>query len=256
MVVFQSTRPRGARPISAMDAQKEVGFNPRAHGGRDPITSYNNDNLKVSIHAPTGGATGRYADAQGQPACFNPRAHGGRDTLCRRRNTRRSGFNPRAHGGRDFKSTQEGARKGSFNPRAHGGRDLTAWKKADDRLVFQSTRPRGARHAPPCSRSSRQEGFNPRAHGGRDQLAEHRPGQLGVSIHAPPVGATGQRARIPARHRVSIHAPTGGATSTPSSVYRSTWMFQSTRPRGARPFVNYLLTYLLVSIHAPTGGAT
>ena len=77
---FQSTRPRGARPILSKFNNLVKGFNPRAHGGRDPATCGVTDNVltfqstrprgarheqdgvyrrssAVSIHAPTGGAT-------------------------------------------------------------------------------------------------------------------------------------------------------------------------------------------------------
>ena len=76
--------------------------------------------------------------------------------------------------------------------------------------LFQSTRPRGARqrvnipyYLPSC--------FNPRARAGRDKATLR-----GYS-------ATG----------VSIHAPARGATQLLSVLYLS-FMFQSTRPRGAR----------------------
>ena len=78
------------------------------------------------------------------------------------------------------------------------------------KLEFQSTRPRGARHmmAPcrlwtPC--------FNPRAHVGRDKYIDKPHKSSDVSIHAPTWGAT-----------LAI------ALSASSRV------FQSTRPRGAR----------------------
>ena len=78
---------------------------------------------------------------------------------------------------------------------------------------FQSTRPRGAR------------------------LARHTPGvgHLIVSIHAPAWGATAARGRSIRMEHVSIHAPAWGATSRGVSARRILWMFQSTRPRGARP---------------------
>ena len=56
--LFQSTRPRGARPERAGLTGK--------------------DNW-VSIHAPAGGATGLVSQAFRQFLCFNPRARGGRD---------------------------------------------------------------------------------------------------------------------------------------------------------------------------------
>ena len=103
-----------------------------------------------------------------------------------------------------------------------------------DVMVFQSTRPRGARHfadarnvvevgvsihAPTWGatrgarcRSASAVCFNPRAHVGRDRQNAH------VLI---------------AVSRVSIHAPTWGATPD-LRVGLTQSLFQSTRPRGAR----------------------
>jgi len=55
--VFQSTRPRGARRTSEAYATIRLGFNPRAHAGRDAEPRLYRDRSTVSIHAPTRGAT-------------------------------------------------------------------------------------------------------------------------------------------------------------------------------------------------------
>ena len=125
MQLFQSTRPRGARP------------------GVPFITDHN---PLVSIHAPAWGATSENADMPSRNRCFNPRARVGRDMASRPPVSRREGFNPRARVGRD-----------------------KAWYVLEAILpMFQSTRPRGARH---------RKGVKLR-HCGR------------VSIHAPAWGAT------------------------------------------------------------------
>ena len=54
---FQFTRPRGARPQSTILPPTTRGFNSRAHGGRDLRTISEILARRVSIHAPTGGAT-------------------------------------------------------------------------------------------------------------------------------------------------------------------------------------------------------
>ena len=76
-----------------------------------------------------------------------------------------------------------------FNPRARMGRDF-AYNEPASTLMFQSTRPHGAR------------------------LQEHgeRRGDLAVSIHAPAWGATSIMEQLPIGTRVSIHAPAWGAT--------------------------------------------
>ena len=235
--MFQSTRPRGARPAPAGQV---------LHMGL------------VSIHAPTRGATCPPTPRSPTSTSFNPRAHEGRDTPPRRRPRARCSFNPRAHEGRDaaaqaagvglrvsihaptrgatWRSSYAGTPATCFNPRAHEGRDLGKAQGGGTADRFQSTRPRGARR-------------------GRDGACQHG-GR--VSIHAPTRGATrgrgaGTRTRgcfnprahegrdsppspvSSARCPVSIHAPTRGATWTVLDPKAFTALFQSTRPRGARP---------------------
>jgi len=165
---FQSTRPRGARPVLVYPVPDSAG---------------------VSIHAPAWGATCECrADSSGSRS-FNPRARVGRDfpgragSLPRQQFqstrprgarppitaivTRRQGFNPRARVGRDFRySVTRYAMAVSIHAPAWGATHcqtpvvLMNW--------FQSTRPRGARPWP--------------------QRAIHL--QRTVSIHAPAWGAT------------------------------------------------------------------
>ena len=59
-------------------------------------------------------------------------------------------------------------REYGFNPRAHAGRDLTCAVSDVIDVLFQSTRPRGARlHG--CKEILHPFSFNPRAHAGRDK---------------------------------------------------------------------------------------
>ncbi len=195
---FQSTRPRGARPLLVGPDQQ--------HG-------------RVSIHAPTRGATIKAARKSVRAACFNPRAHAGRDAvhrLARHRHgwfqstrprgarrllvdrvqrraavsihaptrgatgqsaprpRQRSGFNPRAHAGRDRPGLRRLRSSCCFNPRAHAGRDVG---ERDDhrpaRRVSIHAPTRGATPAPRWS-AYRSGGFNPRAHAGRDRPARPR----------------------------------------------------------------------------------
>ena len=55
--VFQSTHPRGVRLQTRKYYYQEVGFNPRTHEGCDSIAGCRDSLSKVSIHAPTRGAT-------------------------------------------------------------------------------------------------------------------------------------------------------------------------------------------------------
>ena len=209
---FQSTRPHGARRKREPQRPAKQRFqSTRPHGARPNRDLMPVLTLEVSIHAPTWGATG------------NP---GGNDRL------------------RQFQST-----------RPHGARPVPLVNI----LVFgmfQSTRPHGARrgqvafgahvafvsiHAPTW---------------GATYIQIPYAQEFEVSIHAPTWGATirGRLNLYPSR--VSIHAPTWGATSVcdfHSCLFLCfnprahmgrdlqrlrfpflTFLFQSTRPHGAR----------------------
>ena len=144
---FQSTRPRGARRVNGCRCSRS---------------------RRVSIHAPAWGATCRSRrmwcgstgfnprarvgrDAETMPGvtvteCFNPRARVGRDAMTRL--TIRGicvRFNPRARVGRDLARRMRSSHHPRFNPRARVGRDRTSWPEFPKSIMFQSTRPRGAR---------------------------------------------------------------------------------------------------------------
>jgi len=181
-----------------------------------------------------------------------------------------------------------------FNPRARVGRD-PAMSDVLTIISFQSTRPRGARHpygerpdyhkvsihAPAwgatCyySRIRWESRFNPRARVGRDKPLSVK--SLDESFQSTrPRGARLFQEVLRFYLRVSIHAPAWGATITPL-VSRQEFsfnprarvgrdrirfcdangvMFQSTRPRGARPNQYRHRHAQNVSIHAPAWGAT
>ncbi len=210
-------------------------------------------------------------------------------------------FNPRARVGRDFSAHSWSAGFWSFNPRARVGRDTPNVGQVPEKVgMFQSTRPRGARlTASPLPR--RYPRFNPRARVGRDAMAAALLGEIvpfqstrprgarpgapqgrgfptTVSIHAPAWGATRSGCYASASSQVSIHAPAWGATSS-SGANGDSCSFQSTRPRGARPWLparfaglrpfqstrprgarrgmgRIACTAQAVSIHAPAWGAT
>ena len=191
-LVFQSTRPRGARRGSCRSRTSCRRFNPRAREGRDHDgVGGLLDVAGVSIHAPVRGATSGH---RASPDChprFNPRAREGRDSASALPSFRASSFNPRAREGRDQAALAASQERSGFNPRAREGRDGGSRPPTAHCKSFQSTRPRGAR------------------------LPVTADGRLSakVSIHAPARGAT--RLLRP-RHRprqVSIHAPARGATS-------------------------------------------
>ena len=100
VLMFQSTRPRGARRKNRSSSSQETGFNPRAHVGRDMAL--------IVWFGPIGFQSTRPRGAR--PFC----------QFCRVLEVR---FNPRAHVGRDMSLVMFLAPSCSFNPRAHVGRD-------------------------------------------------------------------------------------------------------------------------------------
>ena len=104
---FQSTLPRGERQTTGADRPEPINFNPRSHEGSDSDIGKKISDFRISIHAPTRGATlivGRtwdewlisiHAPTRGATVCFyifqliegdfNPRSHEGSDGLCRTR---------------------------------------------------------------------------------------------------------------------------------------------------------------------------
>ena len=167
--MFQFTRPRGARLIAVK---------PRATDGRFQFTRPRGARRWCPVMVFVGTWS------------FNSRAHEGRDaTRSRPRRSARS-FNSRAHEGRDahacpswrtshFVSIHAPTRGATcpkrsfvsamscFNSRAHEGRDPSVHPSIRPSILFQFTRPRGARRA---TRGARRTGacFNSRAHEGRD----------------------------------------------------------------------------------------
>ena len=115
----------GATGASASGCRWLLGFNPRAHVGRDSTRP-----------SPSAASTS-----------FNPRAHVGRDFDKTFSISSEHEFqSTRPRGARLAGSTSEVTHL-RFNPRAHVGRDLGYSLQTELSAKFQSTRPRGARPA-------------------------------------------------------------------------------------------------------------
>ena len=100
-----------------------VSFNPRAHAGRDAVYAPMKASFaKVSIHAPTRGATRIVFSITGLFDCFNPRAHAGRDVNWAVLKMIFMFQSTRPRGARLAMITSFSP-DSSFNPRAHAGRD-------------------------------------------------------------------------------------------------------------------------------------
>ena len=136
--------------------------------------------------------------------------------------------------GRDLSLACYSCRQRCFNPRAHVGRDLVAVLLVLAPFMFQSTRPRGARRRAGGGRGSQSVSIHAPTWGATCFCASNC-FVIDVSIHAPTWGATGSSVQLASRSRVSIHAPTWGATPM-SLISPPKPKFQSTRPRGARPW--------------------
>ena len=188
---------------------------------------------RVSIHAPTGGATAspiwetgvcgfQFTRPRGArltpgviftPAQVSIHAPTGGATQANREHAQATAFQfTRPRGARPASEIEKNGDV-CFNSRAHGGRDAgsAAWQAL--RLAGFNSRAHGGRDPARAVKTAIAVGFNSRAHGGRD-------------------GAL--RARQRDANGVSIHAPTGGATAPSRSSPECRRGFQFTRPRGAR----------------------
>ena len=142
--VFQSTHPRGVRPTTRLWNFRLNRFNPRTHEGCDPAILLTNSSRRVSIHAPTRGATGKNLIRRPRSefqsthprgvrlyirrrtiyrSSFNPRTHEGCDTSERHSKHLPQGFNPRTHEGCDYVRCVRTGVRPCFNPRTHEGCD-------------------------------------------------------------------------------------------------------------------------------------
>ena len=153
-----------------------------------------------------------------------------------------------------------------------------SWKICQALLLFQSTRPRGARLVTLVMVLDAHQFQSTRPRGARHNLGNQPSLFIRVSIHAPAGGATYVPRTLVAKWKFQSTRPRGarhggGALPGKKNGFQSTrprgarhshtkkgtkqvW-FQSTRPRGARQVMTSLMTSLMVvSIHAPAGGAT
>ena len=167
------------------------GFNPRAHVGRDCTTAAHRTAKRVSIHAPTWGATAWPVDSAHTSTKFqSTRPRGARQQRPDIR-PQYCSFNPRAHVGRDQERDHKaaahlvsihaptwgatGSRRIYFrsyrfqSTRPRGARRRQP-QKQQHKKKFQSTRPRGARRSPTASKgmgvrfqSTRPRGARPTA---------------------------------------------------------------------------------------------
>ena len=210
-IKFQSTRPRGARRVGGETRTGRNYFNPRAHEGRDSGQGHDTRLHSISIHAPTRGATGAGRVQTCSRLDFNPRAHEGRDAICAY-----LGVQP----GISIHAPTRGATSSSRKSKVQQKISIhapTRGATADDVAIvgmvrFQSTRPRGARHQTADSATPPTLFQSTRPRGARRAGVEDDWG-FGIFQSTRPRGARllawTERARLAV---ISIHAPTRGAT--------------------------------------------
>ena len=274
--MFQSTRPRGARPQSFVTLAAVGRFNPRAHAGRDSKTENLSGVNRVSIHAPTRGATPSISFTL-LPFWFqSTRPRGARRTeFCysccagtfqstRPRGARRLPLHF-SRRGKAFQSTRpRGARPGasivigwamgvSIHAPTRGATDC--FGTAFDHAEFQSTRPRGARRGASCKKTPALKFQSTRPRGAR--LSPRRPAVLAAGFN-PRAHAGRDLAYTLSQlnSMVSIHAPTRGATSAYSVNSYAAIVSIHAPTRGATSLHRSASVLPSVSIHAPTRGAT
>ena len=127
-------------------------FNPRSHAGSDGRWILFSHINRISIHAPTQGATRNHCNAGILTGYFNPRSHAGSDFNLRRLSFGLVNFNPRSHAGSDIIVWLMRLVLRHFNPRSHAGSDLLVILLL--RLINY---------------------FNPRSHAGSDPKRHSRP---------------------------------------------------------------------------------
>ena len=165
-------------------------------------------------------------------------------------------FNPRARVGRDGAGHHEGGQPAGFNPRARVGRDKTH-PPGDEPMTVSI-------HAPAWGATDAAQGaapalwgFNPRARVGRDP---YRPGLPHLQMGFNPRARVGRDLLILAvsrRWRLFQSTRPRGARPMRSTARAAMKPFQSTRPRGARREKGHgCRSGCDVSIHAPAWGAT
>ena len=233
-LTFQLTRPRGARPRVLTACKSEALFQlTRPRGARHFRDRQHAARADVSTHAPARGATtAPWSDVDRCSVSTHAPARGATCAIL----------------------TTFG-RLSRFNSRAREGRDWSAGRVGLFILLFQLTRPRGARRpGRPLQLADRR--FNSRAREGRDKRLDAGRSPSDVSTHAPARGATTPPQSDHAVGRVSTHAPARGATWPLGARSGRPPVSTHAPARGATSSEGDFWYKLDVSTHAPARGAT
>ncbi len=126
---------------------RTLGFNPRAHGGRDlEINARGGTRYNVSIHAPTGGATSSGSTSATMKRFQSTRPWGGATFECWRDFVVNAPVSIHAPMGGATRHGGDASLRDAVSIHAPTGGATCKWtRKHNVDGLFQSTRPRGAR---------------------------------------------------------------------------------------------------------------
>ena len=255
-MVFQFTPLREGRPMAEWQYVLPVwNFNSRPSARGDKKSGAEFDYSKISIHAPPRGATRK---AGGLESVYNISIHApprGATFPATNTNVRtRFQFTPLREGRRA--EGQFAERTGYFNSRPSARGDVHLLMKYSIRYFISiHAPPRGATFARKSASAPQEFQFTPLREGrpnhsvsssssagfqftplreGRQQFQQFRATFQGISIHAPPRGATIDIPEHDVKAGISIHAPPRGATGNLQNTQVDNSKFQFTPLREGR----------------------
>ena len=190
--------------------------------------------VRISIHAPAGGATQGRGYVCIFDLYFNSRPCGRGDGVGKHIITKKLYFNSRPCG--------RGDRRGKTRARLLNIFQFTPLREGRRALFSSSTAERYYFNSRPCGRGDNSRGRSR----GRSSYFNSRPCGRGDAATK----------NVLADQNISIHAPAGGATS-PGQTPRCRAFYFNSRPCGRGDAQNRIFeNENLISIHAPAGGAT
>ncbi len=230
---FQSTSPRGGRLSRRPAAARPCHFNPRPREGDDsrppqwarPSADFNprpreGDDQPQAVPVPSVNQFQSTSPRGGRPGAWAGLSSPGY-------------FNPRPREGDDGRGQPHGAQRRYFNPRPREGDDLASAITFSCLVIFQSTSPRGGRPRPrPAGQTA-----------SIFQSTSPRGGRLPLMVTAVLVVSFQSTSPRGGRRLTPTSRPTGcgfqstsprGGRRTSCAAGRPTLKFQSTSPRGGR----------------------
>ena len=216
-IEFQSTHPHGVRPLS-MHIYKyndRVSIHAPTRGATQCRLQHQRIWL-VSIHAPTRGATSSALRNISVSAFQSTHPHGVRLTKTEVLRQYRTFQSTHPHGVRQHKSFSSPSNYRFQSTHPHGVRPTGTYIKTD-RILFQSTHPHGVRPQPYLNKQEPLKFQSTHPHGVRPQaLSRHRPAChcFNPRTHTGCDEASSISFHISTIAGVSIHAPTRGATTS------------------------------------------